>query len=143
MQELTLLERIEFLESEEKEIEETSAEKEMRSIITHLRKLLNTNKGSVEIAEDYGIPDMTVFAGGGISETMENIEKAVLEVVRKYEKRLSKVKVKIVSNEKDVLNIYFQLEGFLARQENMPVFFETSVQPGGKISINRQGNRIV
>lgn len=143
MYELTLLERIESLESEEKEIEETSAEKEMRSIITHLRKLLNTNKGSVEIADDYGMPDMTVFAGGGISETMEKIEKAVLEVVRKYEKRLSKVKVRIESNENDVLNINFKLEGVLTRYENMPVFLETSVHPGGRIRIKRQGNTIV
>ena len=143
MHELTLLERIEFLESEEEESDETSAQKEMRSIITHLRKLLNTNKGSVEIAQDFGIPDMTVFSGGGISETMEKIEKAVLEVVKKYEKRLSKVKVKIESNKDDVLNIKFRLEGVMARQENRPVFLESSVQPGGKIRINRQGNTIV
>ena len=143
MHELTLLERIESLESEEKERDETSAEKEMRSIITHLRKLLNTNKGSVEIAQDYGIPDMTIFAGGGISETMGKIEKAILEVVRKYEKRLSKVKVKIESNKDDVLNIKFRLEGVLARQENRPVFLESSVQPGGRIKIQRQGNTSV
>ncbi|MCF6249102.1 MAG: type VI secretion system baseplate subunit TssE [Desulfobacula sp.] len=143
MHELTLLERIESLESEEKETDETSSEKEMRSIITHLRKLLNTNKGSVEIAQDYGIPDMTVFSGGGISETMEEIEKAILEVVKKYEKRLSNVNVKIESSKDDVLNIKFRLEGVLARQENRPVFLESSVQPGGRISIQRQGNTIV
>jgi len=143
MQELTLLERIASLESEEKQIEENSAEKEMRSIIGHLRKLLNTNKGSVQISEDYGMPDMTVFAGGGVSETMEKIEKAVLEVVKKYEKRLLKVKIKIESNENDVLNINFRLEGVLTRYENTPVFLETSVQPGGKFKIKRQGNTIV
>lgn len=143
MHELTLLERIEYLESEKKDMDENSAEKEMRSIITHLRKLLNTNKGSVQIDEDYGMPDMTVFAGGGISETMEKIEKTILEVVRKYEKRLSKIKVKIESNENDVLNINFRLEGILTRHEGTPVFLETSVQPGGRFSIKRQGNTIV
>jgi len=143
MHELTLLERIESLESEEKPRDETSARKEMRSIITHLRKLLNTNKGSVEIAQDFGMPDMTVFSGGGISETMEKIEKAVLEVVKKYEKRLTNVKVKIESNTTDVLNIKFRLEGMLLRHENMPIYLETSVQPGGKIRISRQGNTIV
>ena len=143
MHELTLLERIAFLESEEKEIADNSTEIEMRSIIGHLRKLLNTNKGSVQIAEDYGMPDMTVFAGGGISETMEKIEKAILEVVRKYEKRLLKIKVKIESNENDVLNINFRLEGVLTRHEDTPVFLETSVQPGGKFKIKRQGNKIV
>ncbi|OGQ89787.1 MAG: hypothetical protein A2464_11520 [Deltaproteobacteria bacterium RIFOXYC2_FULL_48_10] len=143
MYELTMLERIAALESEERETEDNRVEKEMQSIITHLRKLLNTNKGSVEIAEDYGMPDMTVFAGGGISETMEQIEKAVLEVVRKYEKRLSRVKVKIAPNETDVLNINFRLEGVLTRHENTPVFLETSVQPGSPIKIKRQGNTIV
>ena len=143
MHEFTLLERIESLESEEKEFEENSAGKEIRSIISHLRKLLNTNKGSVRIAEDFGMPDMTVFSGGGISETMGKIEKAVLETVRKYEKRLSKVKVKIESNKEDILRIKFRIEGFLARQDNIPVFLESSVQPEGKIRIKRQGNTIV
>lgn len=137
MYELTLLERIESLESENKEIEENTTDKEMRSIITHLKKLLNTNKGSVEIADDYGMPDMTVFTGGGMSETMERIENAVADVVRKYEKRLSKVKVKIESNKDDILNIKFSLEGALARQENVPVFFESIVRPGGRISLKR------
>ncbi len=143
MHELTLLERIESLELEETQIEETSAEKEMRSIIRHLRKLLNTNKGSVQIAQDFGIPDMTVFSGGGRSETMGKIEKAVLDVVKKYEKRLSKINVKIESSKDDVLNIKFRLEGVLARHENMPVFLESSVQPGGKVKIQKQGNTIV
>lgn len=143
MYELTMLERIAALESEERETEDNRVEREMQSIIAHLKKLLNTNKGSVEIAEDYGMPDMTVFAGGGISETVEQIEKAVFEVVRKYEKRLSRVKVKIAPNETDVLNINFRLEGVLTRRENTPVFLETSVQPGGPIKIKRQGNTIV
>ncbi|MBC8440592.1 MAG: type VI secretion system baseplate subunit TssE [Deltaproteobacteria bacterium] len=144
MYELTLLERIDALESTgEEEIQENPVEIEMRSIMTHLKKLLNTNMGSVQIADDYGMPDMTVFAGGGLSETIKNIEKAVLTAVKKYEKRLSKIKVKIESDKKDVLTIHFSLEGVLARQKNVPIFFETSVRPGGKISINRQGNRIV
>lgn len=142
MQELRLLERIGVLESDEKERDETSAEKEMRSIIKHLRRLLNTNKGSVEIADDFGMPDMTVFSGGGLSETMQRIEKSVLEVVKKYEKRLTNVRVSIESNKEDVLNINFRLEGVLARHENTPVFLETSVQPGGKIRISRQRNTI-
>ncbi|MBT3386625.1 MAG: type VI secretion system baseplate subunit TssE [Desulfobacula sp.] len=144
MYELTLLERIEVLEStREEEIQENPVEVEMRSIMTHLRKLLNTNMGSVRIADDYGMPDMTVFTGGGLSETMKSIEKAVLSVVKKYEKRLSKIKVKIESDKKDILTIHLSLTGVLARQENVPIFFETSVKPGGKIRINRQGNRIV
>lgn len=137
MYELTLLERIESLESENETTEETSTEKEIRSIIAHLKKLLNTNKGSVQIADDFGMPDMTVFSGAGISETMENIEKAVQYAVRKYEKRLSKVRVIIEPDKDDVLNIKFSLEAVLSRHVNVPVFFQSMVQPGGNISIQR------
>ncbi|MEA1968704.1 MAG: type VI secretion system baseplate subunit TssE [Thermodesulfobacteriota bacterium] len=137
MYEQTLLERIESLESDEKDFEENSAEKEVKSIASYLRKLLNTNRGTVLIADDFGMPDMTVFSGGGLSETMERIEKAILDTVQKYEKRLSKVKVNIESNKTDVLNIRFSLEGVLSRQDTVPVFLESYVQPGGRVSIKK------
>ncbi len=135
MYELTLLERISELESSASEFQENSAAKEIKSIERYLGKLLNTNRGSVLIADDFGMPDMTAFSGGGISETMERIEQAILETVIKYEKRLSKVRISIESDEIDVLTIHFRLEGVLSRQDNIPVFLDSYVRPGGRISM--------
>ncbi len=135
MYEQTLLERIAALESKEDDTEKTSSEKEIISVINHLRKLLNTNKGSVLISHDYGMPDTTVFMGGGFSETADKIQKAIHETVAKYEKRLSHVKIKIESNEDDVLSVHFRLEGVLSRQDSVPVFLESYLQPSGRIKV--------
>ena len=135
MYEQTLLERIASLESKQDDREKTSAEKEIISVINHLRKLLNTNKGSVLIAHDYGMPDTTVFMGGGFLETADKIQRAINETVVKYEKRLSHVKIKIESNEDDVLSVHFSLEGVLSRQDNVPVFLESYLQPSGRIKV--------
>jgi type VI secretion system protein len=135
MNELTMLERIEALESKKSGIKENPVDIEKRSVMKHLRKLLNTSKGSVQIAPDLGMPDMTSFSGDGLSETILEIEKAVLEVVKKYEKRLSNVKVTVETDKTDVLIIHFSLEGVLSRHENVPVLFRTFMKPGGNINI--------
>jgi len=138
MYELTLLERIQALEQKKDEdAEENPVEVELRSIMGHLRKLLNTNKGSVQIDPDYGMPDMTIFSGAGLDETMRGIRTAIQEVVRTYEKRLSKVKINIEPDKTDVLTIHFSLEGVLTRHDNVPVMFRSFVNPGGKISIEK------
>ncbi|MCK5098427.1 MAG: type VI secretion system baseplate subunit TssE [Desulfobacteraceae bacterium] len=137
MFELTLLERIKALESKQTRAGKNPVEVETRSIVIHLNKLLNTNRGSVLIARDFGMPDMTAFSSEGIAGTMEKIAKAVIELVRKYEKRLSKIKVKIESDKSDVLSIFFTLEGVLSRHDNVPVFFQATVKPGGRITITR------
>ncbi len=138
MYELTLLERIEALEADRQdESEKNPVEIETQSIMSHLKRLLNTNQGSVQIDPEYGMPDMTVFSGAGIDETMERIQKAIQAVVRKYEKRLSNVKVNIEPDNRDVLTIRFSLEAVLARHDNVPVYLHSLVKPGGKISIRR------
>lgn len=137
MFEQTLLERIKVLESNKTRAGENPVEVETRSIMIHLNKLLNTNRGSVLIAHDLGMPDMTAFSSDGIAGTMEKIVKAVIELVNKYEKRLSKIKVKIESDKSDVLSIFFTLEGVLSRHGKVPVLFQAIVKPGGRIIITR------
>ena len=138
MYEQTLLERIEALENKKEEAaDENPLEIEMSSIMTHLRKLLNTNKGSVLIDPEYGMPDMTVFSGDGLDETMSGIRDAIQDVVSRYEQRLSKVKIHIEPDQSDVLTIHFNLEAILSRHENVPVFFHSLVKPGGQVDIRK------
>lgn len=137
MFELTLLERIDELESKQNRIGKNPVEIETRSIMVHLNKLLNTNRGSVQISDNYGMPDMSTFSSDGIAGTMEKIAKSVVEVIRNYEKRLSRVKIKIESDKSDVLSIFFTLEGVLSNHGNAPVFFQARVRPGGKIILTR------
>ncbi len=137
MYERTLLERIEALEAPKQDTAgQTSADIELESIMSHLRRLLNTNKGSVQIDTDYGMPDMNSFSGEGIDKTMEGIERSVIDLVQKYEKRLANVRVQIESASSDVLKIRFCLEAQLKGDHDIPVYLETSVQPGGRVDIS-------
>lgn len=135
MFELSLLERIEAIGSQESSLGKNPIEIEKRSITTHLTRILNTHKGSVQIAEDFGMPDMSVFSADGTEETMTKIGKAVLEVVKTYEKRLSNVNVTMETTQSDVLTIHFTIEGVLSRHPNVPVFFRSMMKPGGNIVI--------
>ena len=139
MYELTLLERIQELEKEKKADgpAPTPAEVEMQSIMTHLSKLLNTNRGSVQIDPDYGMPEMSTFSHSGLDETMKNIQSAMQQLVRRYEKRLSRVKINIEPDKSDVLTIHFSLEAVLARHEDVPVFFHSLVKPGGRVNVKK------
>ena len=65
MHEMTLLERIEALDSKTADNADINlVDVEIQSIMGHLRKLLNTDRGSVQIDPEYGLPDMTVFSSG-------------------------------------------------------------------------------
>lgn len=135
MFELSLLERIEAIGSPKSMLGKNPIEIEKRSIATHLARILNTHKGSVQIADDFGMPDMSVFSADGTEETMTKIGKAVLEVVKTYEKRLSNVNVTMETTQSDVLTIHFTIEGVLSRHQNVPVFFRSMMKPGGNIVI--------
>ncbi len=109
---------------------------EVRSIIMHLRRLLNTRQGSVMIADDYGIPDFTAMAGDNYSEAVENMEQSIKRTIVKYEKRLRDVRIIIDKDQKDVFSIRFKLEAFMVGEEKIPVIFDTVFRSDGKFNIN-------
>ncbi len=130
-----LLERLGHME-ESVSSKETLETRLLNSIISHLSKLLNTRQGSVSIAPDFGVPDITNLPGGNILETRQRVEAIIQEVVEKYEPRLKNVKMRMHQDDKAELSLKFRLEANLTENEGVPVIFETVVSTDGKISIS-------
>lgn len=131
-----LLERIRNLESNPDIRVERSLSRKVNSIISHLQNLLNTHQGSVLIADDYGIPDITNSHGEGITELTQRIENTLRQTILKYEPRLKKVQVNLQSEKDDVLSMRFKLEAVLVHDDTTPVILETVVTSGGKVDIS-------
>ncbi len=130
-----LLERIKNLEEHSGQTDSSNASREISSISLHLQKLLNTHQGGVLIAEDYGVPDLTNLPGEGITDAGRRIERTITNVVRKYEPRLSNIRITMEARENDLLTLRFKLEATLAQDKSIPVVFETVVRSDGKVDI--------
>jgi type VI secretion system protein len=106
------------------------------SIIRHLSRILNTKRGNVPIAEDYGIPDLTDFVSLHL-ESIGEIERSLRQVIQRYEPRLKVSRVSFVPQEDEALSLRFEIIASLATsQEKIPVHFETIVDGNGKVSIS-------
>lgn len=139
MFEESLLERIRSLERnpEGRDVRDISVT--MNSIVNHLRKMLNTRRGSVSIAEDYGMPDFTNYPGDDITEMASELEQALRHSILKYEPRLDKVIVHFEPRMEDLLSLRFKLEAsmFVNNDRKIPVVFETVVRAGGAVDIEK------
>ena len=132
-----LLERITRLEMEEKgDRISSAAADEIRSILQHLARLLNTRQGSVVTLPDYGVPDLTNVPGDSIQEIRQNVEQILQKVVRKYEPRLTKVRMIMNQSERNSFSLRFRIEAVLADQEDVPITFETVVSTDGHVGVS-------
>lgn len=131
-----LLERIGHLETPGDVSAQTAVSREVNSIIQHLVRLLNTRQGSVSIAEDYGVPDMTNIPGSNIQESKTHMETTIQEVIMRYEPRLKQVRLIMEEDDNRQFSLKFRLEAKLAEREDIPVIFETVVSTDGKINVS-------
>ncbi len=131
-----LLERIGDLEKDRASHRSAPVARQVHSIISHLTRLLNTRQGSVAIAHDFGVPDMTNIPGDNILETRQRIEGIIENVVQKYEPRLKNIKMFMQHDDKEKFSLRFRLEANLAEQEDVPVIFETVVSTEGRVTIS-------
>ena len=63
------------------------------SIRDDLEKLYNTRRGTVLIDDNYGLQDFGNLFNGYAGPDVDNIQKAILNLTRTYEKRLSSINV--------------------------------------------------
>ncbi|MFZ0451661.1 MAG: type VI secretion system baseplate subunit TssE [Desulfatiglandaceae bacterium] len=107
------------------------------SILQHLQRILNTRQGSVPIAEDFGIPDLTELRLD-YPDSLRLFERAIRQTIQKFEPRLSSLRVRFVPDEEDPLSLRFQILGKLQSEGYKdPVRFESTVGSDGKIIIKR------
>jgi len=105
------------------------------SIVRHLERILNTRWGSAQIADDYGIPDLTDLRSG-LPDAVQNLERAIRNTIQKYEPRLEAVRVKFIPPEETILTVSFQIVARLALEgEKNPVTFQSVMDSDGKVTI--------
>lgn len=104
------------------------------SIRSHLQRILNTRRGNVPIAEDYGIPEFSEYAALGEGAIAE-LEKAIRTTIQKYEPRLRGVRVTFLPRDENRLHLEFRITGRLAADAKAGVQFETTMEPDGRIRL--------
>jgi type VI secretion system protein len=134
MREERLLERIRAWEKEPERRGKEDPRRIVDSVLRHLQRILNTKQGNVPIADDYGIPDFTNFAGS-FPDSVREIEKALRGAIQKYEPRLGAVRVTFIPQEEDRLSLRFQIIAKLSQESKTQVYIETVVNSEGKIDI--------
>jgi len=136
MKELRLLERISRWEHGGERTNQTRVEILIQSVMEHLRRLLNTRQGSVQLDPEFGVPDFTNIAGGLAAGSTRDIEEAIRRMVVKYEPRLKSPRVRLRQPGNDVLSLSFTLEGVLeADQRAIPVQLSTTVGASGRVDV--------
>jgi type VI secretion system protein len=135
MREERLIDRIRLREKEPDRSTTEDPKKIISSVLRHLQKVLNTRQGGVQIADDFGMPDLTDYMRG-YPASLRDVEKSLRQTIIKYEPRLKSVRVKFVPQEDDVFSINFQVVARLAGDyPDQPVVFESQMGSDGKISI--------
>jgi len=139
MKDETLLERIRNLDKDPGELTDKETPKSVQSILQHLRKILNTRQGSVLIADDYGMPDLTNFPGENLSAAAEELEEIMKTIIQKYEPRLINVKIGFEPEVNDSSTLKFKLSAESTSEQNArtPIIFETVVTSEGMVRVDK------
>ena len=105
------------------------------SVLEHLQKLLNIRQGSVEMLQDYGLPDFNDLSHK-FPYAINEIQRMIRDCIRKYEPRLTQVRVTHVQDEDDPLSLRYDITARLEMDDRKTnIWFETILDAAGKVSI--------
>jgi len=136
VKELRLLERISRWEEGGERTNLTQVDILIQSVTHHLRRLLNTRQGSVQLDPAFGVPDFTNVAGGLAAGSTRDIEEALQCMVQRYEPRLKSPRITLTRESSDVLTLRFTLDGMLeVEQRDIPLQLSTTVGANGQVNI--------
>src|SRR5512145_2516088 len=93
--ERSLLERLRESEPESARTLQQNTNLLVQSVLSNLRRLLNSRHGITPIQDDYGIPDLCEVVHN-FPEAIAEMRKAIKTAIDKYEPRLRRVSVKHV-----------------------------------------------
>ena len=134
MHELKLLERIDAMESVRDKA--TGRQRLERSLARHLASLLNTRRGSVPIAPDYGIADVTDLGRSFTEESVADFTTELERVIMCYEPRLSAVRVTYSPRPEAPLSAVFEIEAAVNTEYGpQTLYFETILDAAGTMRL--------
>ncbi len=135
-----LLERVRMMEeSPDKRLNESSFSV-VESVLRYLQKILNTKKGSVDIAPDFGIPDLTNISSSFTTEAIPQLESSIKKVIEEYEPRLAGVTVHFAEAQNDLMQLRFTIAAKVATDgKGGSIVFETIVDSDGQVQVMSSG----
>jgi len=108
----------------------------VNSVLEHLVRVLNTKKGSVDIDQEFGVPDLTNLSSSFSCEAIPELEASIKSVIVKYEPRLRDVTVHFREKQDDLLFLRFSISAKLVTDEKgKPIIFETIVDSDGQVKV--------
>lgn len=134
MNEDRLMERIRSWKADPARRGRADTRRQIDSVVAHLKKILNTRQGSVPIAGDYGIPDMTNYMQN-YPDSVVDIKEGIRHAIATYEPRLNHVEVSSIPQEEADICLRFQITAQLATDSGRNVKIETIVDSEGKFSV--------
>lgn len=134
MPELRLLERLRYIEDTPEHQAERSV-LELQSILDHIKKLLGTHKGTVPISNDYGMPDVFFSQGINFTESSRRMHDSIAQVITRFETRLKRVKVELLSTREDLLKQQFRITAVLSRDLSIPLNFTVAISSEAEITL--------
>ena len=111
-------------------------EVELKSILKYVQSILSTKQGSAVIAYDFGIPDITNFHNKSYGEYIKEMETSLAKTIANYEPRLKSIKVTYDQQDGKTTVMHFKIKAQLSNYENIPIVFETVINPNGEVAIH-------
>ena len=132
MHELTLLERLEAMETPREDVQQRLE----RSLTRHLASMLNTRRGTVPIAADYGIADVTDLGRSFTEESVTEFKHELERVIMRYEPRLHAVRVEHTPRPETPLAAVFEIEASVMTEYGTQTLrFETRLDATGAVRL--------
>ncbi|HJZ87854.1 MAG TPA: type VI secretion system baseplate subunit TssE [Polyangia bacterium] len=133
----TLLERLVDPRAEAQRTTRLDTEALADSVLSHLYRMLNTQRGSALAAPDYGVPEFSEVIHN-FPDAIMDLQRAMKACIERYEPRLRDVSIKYTPVEDDLLILRFEITARLALEDSSrPVWFETTIDSSGKASVKR------
>jgi type VI secretion system protein len=108
------------------------------SVISYLRKILNTRQGSAPINDDFGVPDFTNIGSGGLDGgSLSDISGEIARMIVQFEPRFKNVNVSVAEFEATGFSLNFLISGTLHISDQVQnVKFHAAVGGNGNIQVN-------
>jgi type VI secretion system protein len=107
------------------------------SVAAHLSKMLSTRAGSVQVAPDYGLPDLNDIRLS-LHDVRYQACRAIQACIEAYEPRLSHVRVTTMSAHADPLRLCLRIDALLGMDGlKRPVSFSAGLDGSGQLTVNQ------
>ena len=132
----TLLQRLSDPQTAAPRAREEDTGRLRRSVLQNLNDLLNTQRGAVQSDPDYGLPTMSE-AVHNFPTALSTLERAIKNAIRKYEPRLTRVRVTAIQDEDDPLLLRFDIQARLvAGNTSIPFRVQTAIDGSGRVAMD-------